>query len=93
MQSSTTGGLMGIASMIGWVAEATYSATVLLINIIIGIFLFPVVLNHTLNGIFPGISSYGGYLALMAGMEVVILLIYAIGIYDFVTKAPQGSTL
>jgi hypothetical protein len=93
MQASTTGGLLGIASLAGWMTEATYSATVLLINIVVGIFLFPVVLDHTLNGIFPGISSFSGYIALMAGMELVILIIYAIGIYDFVTKAPQGSTL
>ena len=93
MQSSTTGGLLGVASMGGWIVEATYSATVLLINIIVGIFAFPVVLNHTMEAIFPGISTYGGYLAILAGMEVVILAIYAIGIYDFVTKAPQGSTL
>lgn len=93
MKASTTGGLMGIASQAGWIAEATYNATVLLINIIVGIFAFPLVLNKTMNGIFPGISAYGGYVALMVGMEVVILLIYAIGIYDFVTKAPQGSTL
>lgn len=93
LKSSTTGGLLGVASMAWWNAEMIYNAVILLINIIVGIFAFALVLNQTMNGIFPGISSAGAYVALMVGMQVVIWAIYILGLHDYVTKASAGSTL
>lgn len=76
-----------------WVLENSGKLLIVLINTLIGVFAFPIILGNTLNGIAPGITSSPPYIALIGLLQLVVIYIYVIGAYEFLTKAPAGSTL
>jgi PKD repeat protein len=88
----STGGL-NIASAAGWMVDNGLKMAVVLINVIVGVFAFPLVLNGVLNGIAPGISTNATYLLFLAFLELLIVFVYVFGAYEFFSKAPAGSTL
>jgi hypothetical protein len=76
-----------------WILENGAKLLIILINTLIGVFAFPLILGNTLNGIAPGITGSPAYIAIVGLLELGILYIYIIGAYEFLTKAPAGSTL
>jgi hypothetical protein len=76
-----------------WMLENGYKMAIIMINIIIGALFFPTIVYSTMNNLFPGIGTSTVYLAVMAVLQVVVLFIYVISMYEFFTKAPAGSTL
>ena len=89
--TSTSG--LNIAGAAGWMVENGLKMGIVLINMVIGVFAFPVILNSTMNGIAPGISTNAVWLLFLSVLEVTVLIIYALNIYEFFTKAPAGSTV
>ena len=92
-ESYQTAGGLDINGALGWIAENAGRFVIILINMAVGVFLFPVILNSIVNGIMPGISGNGAYIALLVGLELVILYIYVTGTVEFLRPAPGGSTL
>jgi hypothetical protein len=87
-----TGGL-NVAGAAGWMVENSLKMAVVLINMLVGVFAFPLVLNGILNGIAPGISTNATYLLFLAFLELIIVFIYVLGAYEFFRGAPAGGTL
>jgi hypothetical protein len=69
----------------------TLSALVTLINVVVGVFFFPFVLNAVLEGIWHGISSNPVYLLFLAALEIVILIIYITGFYELISGRTGGT--
>lgn len=92
-QFTNAGGLGGdVVSAVAGLASAIPTLIVMLLKMAVGVVAFPVVLNSILGGLYPGITDNGMYLAFLAVMEVVILSIYALGLYELVRGSP-GSTI
>jgi hypothetical protein len=64
-----------------------------LVTILIGALFFPAIMYSTMNGLFPGISDSPAYIAVLGILQITVLLIYMVSMYEFFTKAPAGSTL
>jgi hypothetical protein len=91
---SHSGGLgQSVISAVVAIPAAGLAALILILNLVVGVLVFPVVLNSTLNGIFPGISSVAGYIVFLGVMELVILLIYAQGFFNLLWKPVTGDSL
>jgi hypothetical protein len=90
----SSGGLLATAiTELTALASASLAMIRLIINILIGIVAFPVVLNSTLNGIFPGISANAAYMAFLVFIELGIILIYAQGFFEILYKPSPGTTI
>jgi hypothetical protein len=88
---SHSGGLLDtIISAASPLVDAMIASVILMLNIITGIIAFPIVLNSTLNGIFPGITSNAVYLIFLVALEGIIVFIYVLGFYEL-TRQPQGG--
>jgi len=70
---------------------AAVSSLILMLNVLIGVVAFPIVLNSTLSGVFPGIASNAMYLIFLGVLEVVVLVIYALGFYETLYKPSPGT--
>lgn len=90
-----TGGVdVDILSAASGLINIGFSCVILILKIFIGVIAFPVILNSVLNGIFPGIETNAIYLVFLAVIEVVILSVYALGLYELFWKPAGGvSTL
>lgn len=86
-------GTLNIGNAMGWMVEKGLSMAIVLINVLVGVFAFPYILNQTMEGIAPGISTNAMWLLTLSIIELSVVFIYAISIYEFFTKAPAGSTL
>lgn len=92
-QFSNAGGLGGdVVSTVTGLASAIPTMIFLVLKMAIGVLAFPVILNGIMSGLYPGITDNGMYLMFLGVMEVVILAIYALGIYEFIRGSP-GSTI
>jgi hypothetical protein len=86
------GGLGGsISTALNTIPGATVGAFILLLNILVGVFAFPVVLNGVMEGIWHGISGNALYVIFLGIMELVILVIYALGYYELLRGTPGGT--
>jgi hypothetical protein len=89
---SNTGGLgQNIVSAIMALPGAAVGALLAVLNILIGVIAFPIVLNSTLSGIFPGITTNPMYIVFLAALEAVIFLIYVVGFYETLYKPAPGT--
>jgi hypothetical protein len=89
-----SGGLLAtVITELTALASASLAMIRLIINIMIGVVAFPLVLNSTLNGIFPGISANAAYAAFLVFIELGIVLIYAQGFFELLWKPSPGTTI
>jgi len=87
-----SGGLLsGVASVLSGFSTIAITAFIVIANIATGIVAFPIVLNSVINGIYPGIVTEPLYLIFLSGLEVVILTIYALGIFETTFKPSPGT--
>lgn len=90
---SRNGGLGGdIVSSLAALPGASLTALMMVLNIVVGVFVLPVVLNGIMEGIWPGISSYPQYMLFLGALEVAVLIIYIVGIYELISGR-QGGTI
>ncbi len=89
---SESGGLLSTAAsvLIGF-SMIAITSFIFIANIAVGIVAFPIVLNSVINGIYPGISAEPLYLVMLSALEVVILAIYAMGIFETTFKPSPGT--
>jgi hypothetical protein len=85
--------VVDIGSAAGWVLENGLKLTMGLVTILIGALFFPAIMYSTMNGLFPGISDSPAYIAVLGILQITVLLIYMVSMYEFFTKSPAGSTL
>ena len=86
-----TGGLVQSAvSAITGLLGATIAMFMLIINILAGIALFPVILADTIKGIFPDVINNAAYIAFISVTYLIIAVIYALGMYELITKPTGG---
>jgi hypothetical protein len=92
-QFGQNGGLGGDAvSAIAALPGAILSLILLVLKICAGIFLFPVILNGIMNGLYPGISSNAMWIVFLGVMEVAFFAVYALGVLELIRGSP-GSTI
>ena len=85
--------VLDVGGAAGWIVENGGKILIVLINTVIGVFAFPWILGSTLNGIAPGITTSPAYLAIITLLQLAIFYIYALSMYEFINRAPAGSTL
>lgn len=85
--------VVDIGNAVGWMAENGLKLAMGLVTILIGALFFPAIMYSTLEGLFPGIGASPAYAAVLGILQITVLLIYMISMYEFFTKAPAGSTL
>lgn len=89
---SNMGGLQASAvSLITLLPIVIITSLLFILNVAIGMAAFPLVINNIISGIFPGIATNPVYLVMLGGLEVVVLAIYAMGIYETLYKPSPGT--
>lgn len=88
----TSANALDVGGMLTWMVESGTKMGLVIINMLIGIFFFPLILSQTLNGLFPGVSTNATFMAFMVVMNIVIISIYTFGTYEWFMNR-QGSTL
>jgi hypothetical protein len=92
-QFQNNGGLGGdIISSATGLASAIPNLLIMIMKMLVGIFLFSVVLNSIIGGLYPGIVTNGMYVLFLSVMNIVILAIYALGVLELYRGSP-GSTI
>ncbi len=89
--TQSTGMLEDIVTTIAQLPVVIWQTLVFLVKIAGSVLLFSVVLNGTMNGIFPGIAANGYYLAFLAVMQVVIWAIYILGIQSWIRGTGEST--
>jgi hypothetical protein len=83
----STGGLFqDVVSAVAALPAIAFSILKFIIQIVGAVLLFSVVVNSTMNGIFPGIAENGMYLAFLVVMQVVIWAIYGLTFFNWYYK-------
>jgi PKD repeat protein len=80
-----------VVSALAALPGITILALTTLINVVVGVLVFPVILNAVLEGIWHGITANPVYLLFLAALEVVILFIYITGIYELYSGRSGGT--
>lgn len=89
---NASGGLLeGIASILSSLPTIAVTMLKFIVTLMASITMFSVVLNASLEGIFPGISANVAYVAFMALMQVAIWAIYALTIFTWYYKPTPGE--
>jgi len=83
----STGGLFqDVVSAVAALPAIAFSILKFIIQIVGAILLFSVVVNNTMNGIFPGIATNTSYLAFLVVMQIGIWAIYGITFFNWYYK-------
>jgi hypothetical protein len=84
---------LNVGSVALWLVDNGLKLAVGMITILAGALFFPLIMYSTMNGLFPGIAASPAYIAVLGILQITVLLIYMISMYEFVTKSPAGGTL
>jgi hypothetical protein len=64
---------------------------IFILNVLASVTMFSVVLNASIAGVFPGITTNAAYLAALALMQVGIWAVYALTLFTWYFKPMSGE--
>ena len=89
--TQSTGVLDDVVTTLTQLPVVIWQALVFLVKIAASVLLFSVVLNGTMNGIFPGIAANGYYVAFMVFMQIIIWAIYVMAVQSWIRGTGEST--